>query len=388
MLAESLIEEVYGDRYRRYFVTRDAQTQNHDATLVAIERLLANSVMDTTTQADSSEKEGRVENFKKQMMQNRPKPAALSKSSKSHKITTLQLLTALEFTMMTESFAFNVDYLALHMRSFQLLRTLISELDPVFTEYFGPRYVEKESQLPFLVGEIFRALVGGPGVGTRVSANTRTDERGRKMLIKVSHIVARFIEKEGEVEVDKVKKACPLFSGLEVEKHFDAPNIDMEALKSMVPAFNALPRKKNVPTGPGPNHWHFSLREVGKRDPPDVVFLINPASVIMHVAVPEKGSPIMSLPTMSDRADMVVSLLLESFVKGLLKGAHAHHAKFAPWTWSCNESALAKVVEEKFRALGLRNELCTVQQGSENDNDCSDEVWTMMRAQIVGNFPR
>jgi hypothetical protein len=262
-------------------------------------------------------------------------------------------------------------------------------MDAVFIKHFGPMYVEKESQLPFLVGYILQVVAGSSKAGEALFPKIKSDEQGSKILMEVSRIVARFIESEGEVEIEKVKEASRVFDRLALAKPVDSPTLNMEALKTTAEAFNALPRKQTVPTGPGPNHWRFSVRSVGPRlNPPDIVYLISPANALMHVAAPAKGSRILSLPTPPAQADMVASLLLESFVKGVLKGDQAHHAKFATWTWSCNDAALAEIVEEKFKALGVREELCNVQRGSEERNGLPDEIWAMMKDKIVREFTR
>lgn len=395
MLSESVIAEIYSDRYSRHFETRD-EVQKFGFTLAAIEKLLAEAVTGAENEDDSTNTEAGLAGgaSKKIPKRNRPKKSLPSKFARTHRLTTIQLLTALESSMHHESFAFNVDYFSLHIRCFQLLRTIATELDSMFIKYFGPAYIEKESQLLFLVGYIFQVVAGGSKAAEVYFPKIRGDVHGSKILVETSQIIAKLIKSEGEVEVEKVKKASPVFDGLSLaEKHVDAPTLSMEALKTAARALNSLPRKRMVPSRTAPNgqavnHWHFSLRNVDPRmDPPDIVFLINPAA-LMHVAAPSRGMPILTLPSLSDQADMVVLLLLESFTKGVLKGDQAHHPKFAPWTWSCNDAALAKAVENKLKALGVRKELCTVQTGSEYHNEMSDEVWDMMKRQLVTKYTR
>ena len=72
---------------------------------------------------------------------------------------------------------------------------------------------------------------------------------------------------------------------------------------------------------------------------------------------------------------MVISLLFDSFANGrVLKDSNARHAKFAPWYWNDNDAELAKTVEEKFKALGVREDLCTAKSGLEDENTLSASI--------------
>ncbi|TVY35480.1 hypothetical protein LSUB1_G004598 [Lachnellula subtilissima] len=393
MLGESVIAEIYADRYLRHLKAGDQDAQHSGFTLAAIEKLLEASTVPATDKDNTNNAADVLGGaFKTILMQNRPKKGLLPKFARSHRLSTLQLLTALEYSMSHESFASNVNYFSLHMRCFRLLRTIVAEMDPVFIKYFGPMYLEKEPQLPFLVGYIFQAVSGSSKAGEVLFPKIKSDEQGSKMLIQVSRIVARFIESEGEVETEKVKEASQVFEGFELETDIVSPTLDRVALKTTIQAFNVLPRRKTVPvsmvpTGPGPNHWHFSLRKVSHSlDPPDVVYLVSPENGLMHVGAPAQGSPILSLPTLADQADMVVLLLLGSFVKGVLKGDHAHHAKFAPWSWSCNDEALAKIVENKLKEYGVREEMCIVHYGNVAENELCEGVWATLKDHIVTGF--
>ncbi|TVY20665.1 hypothetical protein LARI1_G001186 [Lachnellula arida] len=394
MLRDSVIAEIYAVRYLPHLQIRGhPNAQNSGFTLTAIEKLLGAATAPSTDEDNTNNEAGMLGGaFKTMSMQNRPKKSLLPKFAKSHRLTTLQLLMALESSMTNESFDFNVNYFSLHMRCFRLLRTIVAEMDPVFIKYFGPQYLEKESQLPFLVGYIFQAVSTSSKAGDVYFPKIKSDEKGSKMLIQVSQIVARFIESEGEVEIEKVKKVSQVFGGFEFETDVVSPTLDRDALKTTVEAFNALPRRKVIPaseapTGLGPNHWHFSLRNVGNRlNPPDVVYLVSPENEMIHVAAPDKGSPILSLPTLADKADMVVFLLLGSFVKGVLKGNHAHHAKFAPWSWSCNDAALAQTVEKKLKEYGVREEMCIVQHGTEAENELCEGVWATLKKKDCDSF--
>jgi hypothetical protein len=104
MLGESVIAEIYSDRYQRHFESRGRDAQNSGFTLAAIEKLLAEAAEDPRTDEDNTNSEVGLGGgaFKTMLMQNRPKKALLSKFAKSHRLTTYQLLTALEYSMINE----------------------------------------------------------------------------------------------------------------------------------------------------------------------------------------------------------------------------------------------------------------------------------------------
>jgi hypothetical protein len=66
------------------------------------------------------------------------KQETLSKFTRSRRLTTVELLNALETKMHNESFASNVNYFSLHIRCVKLLQTMMAEMDPVFVNCCGP----------------------------------------------------------------------------------------------------------------------------------------------------------------------------------------------------------------------------------------------------------
>lgn len=284
--------------------------------------------------------------------------------------------------MQNEVFILNVDYFSLHMRAVRLLRSILQEMGSVFRGYFGPEFIEQESQLPFLVGWIFRILAGSTEAGEAYFSNTRNDAQGKEVFTQVSQIVARFIYHEGTAEIEKVREHSNVFDGCHLEP-IDGPCPSPPAVD--IKAFNALPRKRTPPTGNGANHWHFSIKTMGPTvRPPHFVYLIGPENFLMHVAAPPKNVYLMMMSP-SERVDWVATLLLQAFVTGVLKGNQAHHPKFAPWSWSCDNAGLAERLEEKFRVLGVTKDLCIVQKGSEAHNDLSDENWARLSGKVVAS---
>jgi hypothetical protein len=224
MIAPSPLAEIY---HERYIGTRNQDLRSSEFTLGAIEKLLLESV--GVSKPDASQQtsvHGLAEESQATLMggdfdiktqkQGSKDKGLAKKFVKYHRLTTLQLLKALESCIVQESFALNVDYFSLHMRSFGLLRTLAKDLDATFIKYFGPAYIERESELPFLVGYIFQVVAGSSKAADFLMPKLGAEEKGSRILIDASKVIADFIEREGHVEVDKVKKICKNFEGMEL----------------------------------------------------------------------------------------------------------------------------------------------------------------------------
>ncbi|RDL39875.1 uncharacterized protein BP5553_04215 [Venustampulla echinocandica] len=152
-------------------------------------------------------------------------------------------------------------------------------------------------------------------------------------------------------------------------------------MEATVQAFNNLPRPQTTPSGLS-SYWYLAVRHVPLNPPSDLVHLVHPESTFMHTAGPKD---ILSLPTPGAQADIVVPLLLESFVKGLDRGPNGEVSEvppFAPWTWGTKDAGLARAIEAKLKALGVREDLCSMGIGSKRDNDASDETWSVFLSKL------
>lgn len=154
-------------------------------------------------------------------------------------------------------------------------------------------------------------------------------------------------------------------------------------LKALAQAFNQMPHVERTPSGL-PNHWHFSVRHVPLNPPGDLLQIIHPQSRFMHCAGPED---ILSLDVTA-QANVVVHLLLDSFVTGVDRGPNGEilndKPKFVPSRWSTNSDDLARAVEVKLKALGIRQELCTVHSATTEENAVAAAVWSDFLKNLTG----
>ena len=114
---------------------------------------------DTPPHSSSSRKERR------KPTNNRVKPAASGvqiRMATSSEPTTMSLASFLErlaHALHAESMELNFDYLSLHRSCWTLLRS-VNDACKTHLRIYGPGYLEKEAQLPFVVGYIFMACTG------------------------------------------------------------------------------------------------------------------------------------------------------------------------------------------------------------------------------------
>jgi hypothetical protein len=125
--------------------------------------------------------------------------AATSKIKKSfnktHRLTSLELLTALSTAIPLELPNLRFDYFAMHEQSITLLRRLQKELDPELRKYVGPGYIENESQLPFVALYVVMIACGSFKAAEAVGMDG--EAVNSKLLEKAGGILEGFIEELG-----------------------------------------------------------------------------------------------------------------------------------------------------------------------------------------------
>jgi hypothetical protein len=185
MTATSAIADIFMDQYAAAF---GASPEHPEATFAKIETFLDKS---------------RMSNFKG------------SKNKKLPPQTTSSFLLSLRDAVQADILALNIDYFALHIRCVDLLRDIYVKLDPDFLKYLGPGYIEKETELPFLVGYIFQVASLSNKAAEQSHLVGKMDEVKSAILLKAGRLVGELSEKEGGVEVERVREACRGFDWLE-----------------------------------------------------------------------------------------------------------------------------------------------------------------------------
>jgi hypothetical protein len=90
------------------------------------------------------------------------------KSSGGGKLSADSLIESLTCALQAETVEFAFPYLAFHRKCWQILRDVRKTCDSLLIEKFTPAYMERESELPWVVGYIFLAAAGSVEGSTRL----------------------------------------------------------------------------------------------------------------------------------------------------------------------------------------------------------------------------
>src|SRR5271155_646389 len=110
--------------------------------------------------------------------------------SKQQSLSPVELLEALFDAISDEVTILKFDYFAMHRRCWELLRALNKRLSDDFKNYLGAGYLEREDQLPFVVGYVFQIAV----TSQRIAREIRLDvETYSKIMSKASNELDAFL---------------------------------------------------------------------------------------------------------------------------------------------------------------------------------------------------
>jgi hypothetical protein len=167
------------------------------------------------------------------------------------------------------------------------------------------------------------------------------------------------------------------------------PTLTETEISGLVQEFNSLPRRHIVPSGPEPNKWLFGLHVVPIPPSGYILFLLNPASRMIHGEGP---LPIESRPLtpeeQRDRGRTVAILLLKSFISKLGRAEAPEYYKVAPWEWAAEDSLLATTVSSALRELGVRSELCDVGVATGPEKTAATECFAGFLQNLVRTMRR
>lgn len=141
-------------------------------------------------------------------------------------IQALDFLEDITNALHAEGFELSLDYLQLHRTCWRLLRQVNDKCKPKLLEMFGGGYLEKENQLPFVVGYLFMAATN-----TSMLANhflpKRTGEVTSRLLAMAAEAIAEFLQREGD---DTQAQALRKWHGYSIDyrKLIDSSTADNE----------------------------------------------------------------------------------------------------------------------------------------------------------------
>lgn len=125
----------------------------------------------------------------------------------------LDFLEDITNALHAESFELSLDYLQMHRTCWQLLRHVNDKCKPKLLEMYGGGYLEKECQLPFVVGYIFMAATNTSALAKHLLPKLNGEVTSR-LLATAGVAIAEFLEKEGG---DAQAKALGMNHGFDLD---------------------------------------------------------------------------------------------------------------------------------------------------------------------------
>lgn len=104
--------------------------------------------------------------------------------------TPLQLLQIVREGVAAEEFHFLFDYFGFHQRGLKLLRTLQTHLHADLVKYFTESYIEDESQLPYIIGYLFKVVRGSDRIAQALPQGV---QGGSRMLHDAAGVLENFL---------------------------------------------------------------------------------------------------------------------------------------------------------------------------------------------------
>ena len=123
-------------------------------------------------------------------------PAVKNRWEKSHQLSPLQLLTALQVALAADFAELTYDYFGMHTKCMNLLRQLRSENHDKLVQYCGPDYLEREDQISTVAGYIIMIAVRTEKAGETLTGQST----GSHMLVKAGRILGDFIGNQVSVD--------------------------------------------------------------------------------------------------------------------------------------------------------------------------------------------
>ena len=141
---------------------------------------------------------------------------------KSHgkRHTTPEALTMICQSLASEDLALTFDHFRLHRQAWRLLRAIKEHIAEDLKRFYGPEYIEKENQLPVVVGYVFMTAVSTKKLGAPLLPKKK-DIISSKLLKKASEAIEGMIDSgAGELEIKILRETY----GMEIEIELEDAN--------------------------------------------------------------------------------------------------------------------------------------------------------------------
>ena len=131
------------------------------------------------------------------------------KGDNQAKKSTLDFLNDLANVLHAESIELSIDYLRMHRSCWTLLRIVNQGCRPKLLETYGGGYLEKESQLPFVVGYIFMTATNTSRLANLLIPRRENVEISSRLLATAAGLIEVMIDTgAGGAEIEMLEKCC------------------------------------------------------------------------------------------------------------------------------------------------------------------------------------
>lgn len=127
------------------------------------------------------------------------------KWDKTHTLGPIQLLSALQIQLSNEEPKLLFNYVGMHQCGIEILRLIKAKDGPKFIQYFGPQYIQNETQIAGLVTFVHHvAKMSGKVPISRVEG---TPNKSR-MLMSCGDVLRQYLKKNGDVATKELMQLC------------------------------------------------------------------------------------------------------------------------------------------------------------------------------------
>lgn len=123
-------------------------------------------------------------------------------------IPTLEFLNDLANALHAECLELSIDYLRVHRYCWKLLRRVNEVCRPKLLQYYGGGYLEKENQLPFVVGYIFMTATQTSRVANLLPRRAGVEVSSRLLATAATSIEEMIDTGVGTTEIEMLEKLC------------------------------------------------------------------------------------------------------------------------------------------------------------------------------------
>lgn len=143
----------------------------------------------------------------------------LPKNISVKQMTVAKLLGTLRDVLHAEVIEISFDYLRLHRQCWRVLGAVKEACRDDFIRIYGPNYIEKESQLPFVVGYVLMSATSAQQASEVLLPKLQGVQVTSKVLHEASNVVQVMIESGlGALIVDHI---LPKALGLQIDFEFE-----------------------------------------------------------------------------------------------------------------------------------------------------------------------